>query len=317
MPFQIVQGDITKMETDAIVNAANSGLQRGGGVCGAIFAAAGGSALQRECDEKAPCPVGEAVITGGYNLKAKHIIHAVGPIWKGGNQDEEKHLRSAYLNSLRLAEENGLSSISFPLISSGIYGYPKDRALAVARHTIEDFLQDSEMLVNLVIFNRKDMVLEEEVSRDLEELLSFHSDEHVGRMMFLVQETSCAEAPRSLEDLMKEQGESFSEMLLRLITEKGLSDVEVYKRANLDRKHFSKIRSRKDYQPKKQTVLALAIALHLSLEETEDLLESAGYAFSGANKGDIIIKYFIQSEGYNIFLINEALFYYEQNPLGA
>lgn len=153
MSFQIIQGDITKMDTDAIVNAANSRLQRGGGVCGAIFAASGAEEeLQRECNEKAPCPVGEAIITKGYGLKAKNIIHAVGPIWEGGQKKEAEHLRSAYIRSLELAEENGCTSIAFPLISSGIYGYPREEAIAIARKAIEDFLVGREMEIRLVLF---------------------------------------------------------------------------------------------------------------------------------------------------------------------
>lgn len=153
MSFQIVKGDITKMDTDAIVNAANSRLQRGGGVCGAIFAASGAAdELQQECNKKAPCPVGGAAITGGYGLKAKYIIHAVGPVWKGGEKGEAEHLKSAYLNSLKLAEENGCKSVSFPLISTGIYGYPKDEAMAIAEGTIKDYLKNSQMEVKLVIF---------------------------------------------------------------------------------------------------------------------------------------------------------------------
>ena len=153
MPFEIIKGDITKQKTDAIVNAANTALKHGGGVCGAIFAAAGADELQRECDKIGSCKTGEAVITKSYNLPAEYIIHTVGPVWQGGSHNEEKLLRNCYLNSLTLAKVHNIKSIAFPLISSGIFGYPKDEALKVAESTINEFLSTNEMTVYLVIFN--------------------------------------------------------------------------------------------------------------------------------------------------------------------
>ena len=152
MPFEIIKGDITKLKTDAIVNAANEALKRGGGVCGAIFAAAGADELQRECDKIGECKTGEAVITKGYNLPAKYIIHTVGPVWHGGGHGEETLLRNCYRNSLLLAKKHNLESIAFPLISSGIFGYPKDEAMNVAETTINEFLNENEMNVYLVLF---------------------------------------------------------------------------------------------------------------------------------------------------------------------
>lgn len=154
MPLEIVQNDITKMKVDAIVNAANSRLQRGGGVCGAIFAAAGAKELQAECDRIGYCAVGDAVITGGYKLPARHIIHTVGPVWQGGTQGEEEKLYSCYQKSLKLAMEHGIESIAFPLISSGIFGYPKEEAFRVASRSIRDFLQKNDMTVYLVAYDR-------------------------------------------------------------------------------------------------------------------------------------------------------------------
>jgi len=156
MPFSIVQNDITKMQVDAIVNAANTSLKMGGGVCGAIFKAAGPEQLQAACDAIGGCRTGEAVITPGFKLPAKYIIHTPGPVWRGGKEGEEELLRNCYLKSLKLAEQHGCKSVAFPLISAGIYGYPKEEALCVAASAIRDFLSESEsdMDVYLVVFDR-------------------------------------------------------------------------------------------------------------------------------------------------------------------
>ena len=333
MPFQILHNDITNMETDAIVNAANSNLLAGGGVCGSIFSSAGKDELQKECEKIGSCPVGHAVITNGYNLKSKYIIHAVGPIYKDGNSNEAKYLKSAYESSLKLAKDYNLKSIAFPLISSGIYGYPKEEALNIAISTIKEFLENNDMDIYLVVFDRKAVHLSEELYDGIKHYIDcFYEDEnYVSRerltleMEEIFDSNSCLEEiiydeksfnKKSLENVLNNIDESFSQMLLRLIEEKGKTDVEVYKKANIDRKLFSKIRSNKDYNPKKTTALSLAIALELSLDETKDLLSRAGYALSPSNKFDLIIEYFIKNKNYDIFIINEALFSFEQ-PLLA
>jgi len=154
MPLTIVRNDITKMQVDAIVNAANTALQMGGGVCGAIFKAAGAKKLQAACDPLAPIQTGGAVITPGFNLPAKYVIHTAGPVYHDGKHDEEALLRSCYTNSLDLAQKNGCKSIAFPLISSGIYGYPKDEALAVATSAIVAWLLKNDMDVSLILFDK-------------------------------------------------------------------------------------------------------------------------------------------------------------------
>ena len=329
MPFQIVHNDITKMHTDAIVNAANSRLQAGGGVCGAIFAAAGDRRLQEECNRKSPCPTGSAVITGGYGLPAKYIVHAVGPIWQGGSQGEEELLRSAYLTSLKLAAENGCRSISFPLISAGIYGYPKEQALQVAVSAFSRFLMEQddgeEMDIYLVVFDRSAVSLSEKLFQEIRHYIdTFHDESEKERRRRFEYEICCACGPasdvlreRSLEELVNNLEETFSEMVLRLVDEKGYKDSEVYKRANLDRKLFSKIRSNPDYHPKKETVLALAVGLQLSVDETLDLLQRAGYTLSNSSKTDVIVRFFLEKGEHDIFLINEALFCFGEAVLGS
>ena len=155
MAFEIINKDITKLDVDVIVNAANTSLQMGGGVCGAIFKAAGAKDLQEACDKLAPIPTGEAVITDGFNLNARYIIHTAGPIYDLENlQKSKKLLADAYKNSLRLAKDNKLNSIAFPLISAGIYGYPEKEAYEIAKNTINDFLKENDMQVFLTIIDK-------------------------------------------------------------------------------------------------------------------------------------------------------------------
>ncbi len=325
------------MKVDAIVNAANTHLQMGGGVCGAIFNAAGAQRLQKACDKVAPIKTGEAAITPGFNLFAKYIIHAAGPIYNGKNKEKcAALLRSAYTKALSLALENKCESIAFPLISSGIYGYPKDEALCEATTAIMDFLAEHDMDVYLTVFDKSAFILSEKLMGEVESYINQHYvDTHsLGRTRLLDSEkVSIARAnlpdflthsirasvshQQSLDNLIADLDEPFSDRLFRFIDSKGKTDVEVYKKANIDRKLFSKIRSVKGYTPKKKTILALAIALELTLDETDDLLERAGYALSHASKFDVIVEYFIVNGKYNIFDINEVLFKYDQPLLGG
>lgn len=334
MPFTIIRNDITKMNTDAIVNAANTDLAQGGGICGAIFKAAGASKLQAACDKRAPIETGEAVITPGFDLPAKHIIHTVGPVYRGGRQVEAELLRSCYLQSLELAERNGCESIAFPLISSGIYGYPKTEALRVATEAIQDFLTDHDMDVYLAVFDKNAFTIGAALYGDIERYIDQHYvDEHfdarrsrrlfdVERPALLTEESVAMPIPAMaqtmpLDAVIDNLDEPFSTTLMRLIDAKDKTDVEVYKRANLDRKLFSKIRTGTNYMPGKRTVLALAIALELTLHETEDLLKRAGYALSPNQKFDVIVEYFIVNGKYDIFEMNEVLFHYDQPLLGG
>ncbi len=334
MPLQIIRDDITRVKADAIVNAANSGLKEGGGVCGAIFAAAGAEPLQAACDAIGHCDVSQAVMTPGFGLPARYIIHTVGPVWRGGSSGEEALLYDCYRHSLELARQHRLASIAFPLISSGIFLFPKDRALRVAIAAIGDFLLQYEMIVHLVIFDQSSFVLTEKVFSQVQQFIDDHYVEEYtfsrnrGQYVYslewlepkalpAVKETVSDKGKRHLDDVLKQLDETFPQMLLRLIDERGLRDVDVYKKANIDRKLFSKIRGDSHYRASRQTALAFAIALELSLDETRDLLGKAGYALSRSSKFDVIVEYFIEQKNYNVFEINEALFAFDQPLLGA
>jgi len=325
LPFTIIRQDITKLKVDAIVNAANTNLRQGGGVCGAIFQAAGVKKLQEACQKLAPITTGEAVITPGFSLPARFIIHAVGPIYNSEHAEQsERLLKSAYTNSLKRAIENNCKSIAFPLISSGIYGYPKEAALQVATKTIQSFLKKHELDVILVVFDKASFQVSQEL---LGEVASFVDEVYVGKqdvqqprlLLREARDSVCQEAliPDSLNEWIEELDEPFSQTLLKMIDAKEKTDVKVYKKANINRKLFSKIRSGNGYMPSKKTVLALAIGLELSLEETNYLLGQAGFALSHSVKFDVIVEYFIVNQKYDIFEINEVLFSYDQPLLGG
>lgn len=343
MPIQIVRNDITKIECDAIVNAAKPSLLGGGGVDGAIHKAAG-KGLLWECMKLGGCKVGQAKLTKAYKLPARFVIHTVGPKWKGGQNGEKELLESCYRESLRIALENNCESVAFPLISSGVYGYPKDQALRVAVDIISSFLIEHDMLVYIVVFDKSAFQISEKLFSDIASYIDDkYVDTHFDFNRTLIDEQGestvlaetqilpdedttalpkqCAKpvaTPKAvtLEEAVEQIDESFSQMLLRKIDEKGLTDAECYKKANVDRKLFSKIRSDIHYRPSKPTTIAFAIALELSLEDTKDMLMKAGFALSRSSKFDIIIEYFISNKNYNIFEINEALFVFDQSLLG-
>ena len=330
MPLEIVRNDITKMAVDAIVNAAKESLLGGGGVDGCIHRAAGPVLLQ-ECRTLGDCRTGEAKITGAYRLPCRYIIHTVGPVWNGGKYGEREQLASCYRTSLALAKEHGCETVAFPLISSGIFGYPKDQALRVAVDTISEFLAENDMTVYLVIFSRAAYQIGNKLFADIaayidDHYVDAHTDsrrERLRRMSVLegrALSAGAAAAPMvadNLDDLLAHLDAGFSETLLKLIDHSGKKDSEIYKKANVDRKLFSKIRNNPDYKPSKATAIAFAIALELNLDETRDLVARAGYALSASSKFDVIIEYFIRQKKYDIFEINEALFAFDQSLLGA
>ncbi len=355
MPFQIIRQDITQMKCDAIVNAANNTLLGGGGVDGMIHRAAGPELLD-ECRTLHGCETGQAKITKGYRLPAKYVIHTVGPIWQGGGYGERELLGSCYRTSLELAVENGCESVAFPLISSGVFGYPKAEALRVATETITDFLAEHDMTVYLTVYGRNSYVISTELYSDVQSFIddhyvAEHTDDaaekrrrgalfsQIGFARKREPSEACGDTCQdasaalpqlssafqgaamasavSLEDMLNSMDESFGQMVLRKIDEKGMKDTQCYKKANIDRKLFSKLRSDPNYKPSKPTALAFAIALELPLDETNDLLRKAGYALSGSSKFDVIIEYFIRKQKYDIYEINETLFAFDQALLGS
>lgn len=381
MPLKIVRNDISKVKADAIVNSANKNPICGGGAEYHIYNAAGYDDLLKAREQVGPLKVAQVAVTPAFALDAKYIIHTVGPKWKGGDSGEALALANCYRGALDKAQQLGCQSIAFPLISSGVFKFPKDSALRIALDAIGEFLQTNEMDVMLVVFDRNAFEVSEELSGDIQ---TFIDDNYVqdkysavhsyvgGRWRNVPDELdeglcdieefgnipaeaphrildkdesideevsadecerlcmnekrmplACAmpnksiESARSLEDILVDPGETFCAKLFRLIQEKNQDDVEVYKRANLDRKHFSKIRSNVNYKPTKKTALALAIALHLDMDETTDLLARAELALSPSNRGDLIVKYFIERKKYDIWEINSMLFKFGQPTLGA
>ena len=344
MPLQIIRQDITKMKVDAIVNTTNEEMVGYSGVDFAVHEGAGPE-LDKECAKIAPLGLGTAKITKGYNLDAKYIIHTSGPIWRGGLVGESIILKSCYLESLKLAVEYGCTSLAFPLISSGVYGYPKDQVLKFAVQVITEFLFEHELMVYLCVFDRTSYEFSQKLFTEIndfiddeyvEEIDECYADDDYDKIQtiknFLVIEdrmeapkmsapmpTPCGSAKdKTLQEYMKSMDKSFAYKLFDLIDERNMTDVECYKKANVDKKTFSKIKCNPNtYRPSKQTAVAFAIALKLNLDETQELLASAGLTLSRSFTFDKIIRYFIQKEIYDIFEINEALFEFDQVLLGC
>ena len=346
MPFLMIRNDITKVTADAIVNPANRNLLQGSGTSRAIYQAAGEQELTAACEAIGRCDLGRAVCTPAFGLPAKYIFHAVCPAWQGGLFGEAEQLAGAYHSALELAAEYHCESVAFPLLSSGNYGYPKEQAFRIAVDTITQYVMEHDLTVYLVLYDRHSLAVSRKLFASVEEYIDDHyvaqndesyqfdrrRRESVERRRWRLEEeatpmleTAAAPPPpatapmaaRSLEHLMDNLGESFTTRLLRLIDERGLKDSTVYKQSNISRQHFSKIQCNRDYNPKKKTVLAFAVGLHLSEDETIDLLKSAGYAFSDGSKRDWIVRYCLEHKIYNINQVNTLLFEYDQEQLGA
>ncbi len=399
MPFKIVRNDITKMNTEAIVNTANSRPAVGPGCDWAVYEAAGFEELLHFRKEKiGSVPEGEVFLTPGFALPAKYIIHAVSPLYVDGNQGEEELLRSCYRKSLALAEEHGIRSIAFPLISTGGFGYPQEEGMRIAVDEIHAFLLHSDMQVVLVVFGGKAARMGKNLYPDLEayidenyveekeaeeyasydvphEVSDFRKNRRRRTQYFAARPEVCtpgAASPKSREDQakpkkglgksrkarpelreelpeprkelyanevpqiaadedlfdlregfldedgiedleenlskrMRHLSDSFADYLLYLINRKGMENADVYKRAIVDKKVFSKIKNNRNYHPQKLTALCLCVGAKLTMDETKDLLARAGYALSPCDKTDIIFSYFIEHGIYDMIELDIQL----------
>lgn len=326
MPFEIVRNDIVNMKVDAIVNTANPRTIIGAGTDKAVHDKAGARLLLAR-KEIGDIAIGEAAITPAFDLNARYVIHTAGPIWRDGKSSEEALLASCFKNSLKLAKEKECESIAFPLISTGSYGFPKPLALQIAVREISSFLMENEMQVYLVVFEKQSFELSEKLFKSVS---SYIDANYVSEKMnleygtsklrrfdyeeMLLRESSYEITSKipNLDGMLNNLDKGFSETLLDLIDRTGKKDSEIYKKANVDRKLFSKIRNNADYRPSKATAIAFAIALELSMDETDDLLARAGIALSQSNKFDVIVRYFIENKKYDIFELNSVLFEFDQ-----
>ena len=330
MPFLMIRNDITKVAADAIVNPANRNLLQGSGTSHAIYQAAGEQELTAACEAIGHCDLGKAVCTPAFGLPATYIFHTVCPAWHGGGFGEAEQLAGAYHSALELAAACHCESVAFPLLSSGNYGYPKEKAFCIAVDTITQYVMEHDLMVYLVLYDRDSLAVSRKLFASVDEYIDDHyvarNDESYGpgrrrrewaERRWRLAEEAAPMAARSLESLMDNLGESFSTRLLRLIDERGLKDSTMYKQSNISRQHFSKIQCNRDYNPKKKTVLAFAVGLHLTEDEAIGLLKSAGYAFSEGSKRDWIVRYCLGHKIYNINQVNALLFEWNQEQLGA
>lgn len=336
MPFEIVRNDITAMAVDAIVNTANPRPVIAAGVDSMIHQKAGPRLLEAR-QKIGNIAVGSAAITDAFELPARFVIHTAGPVWRGGFLGESMLLRSCYDSALILALEKGCKSIAFPLISTGNYGFPKDKALQIAISVFSSFLLEHEMQIYLVVYDQTSFKLSEKLFQRVASYIDKHYVDVQKKATYSARGArprrdmedmcECAElrecveflecVPMSLVDKLKQADAGFTETLLKLIDKTGKKDSEIYKRANLSKQHFSKIRNNPDYKPTKPTAIALALALELDMDGTKDLIGRAGYALTNSSKFDLIIQYFIEQGNYNVIEINMALYEFDQSLLGA
>lgn len=312
MPFCIIRNDITKVTADAIVNTANPQARIGGGTDSAIYQAAGADALLAERRKLGDIPVGQAAATSAFGLRAKYIIHTVGPVWQGGMHGEEAALRSCYEQSLHLAHKLGCESVAFPLISTGVYNFPRDKAMRIATAAIYDFLMEQEMLVELVVFDRSAYELSGRLFPNVqsyidEQYVSDQTEQEYHRRMREERRARIASAP-TLSGALHCTQSTFQEYLLELIRQRDLKNSDVYHGANLSKQHFSKMLSNKNYKPTKNTVCALALALHLDRAGADALLAKAGLLLTDNSRFDLAVRYFLDNQMYNIVEDNIALY---------
>lgn len=344
MPFKIIKNDLTTLEVDAIVNPTDIFFSGGGGVDEKIHLAAG-KELREELNTKEQINVSEATITNGYNLKCKKIIHVAGPIWYDGNHNEQILLANSYINCLKVAKENNIQSIAFPLISTGTFSFPKEIGLEIATNCFTSFLLEEEMDIYLVVYDKESIAVSEKVFGEIQEFITdcfqeeFNKTYSVSYSMNMELEDELPnekdqefnyskvsiskskiknrfEEDEAIEAINKMHLEkTFTEKLLSIIDKKGLKDSKVYKKANIDRRLFSKIRSNTNYKPTKKTAIALCLALELDYYETQDLLSRTNLALARSDRFDIVIEYCIKNKIYNIIYVNQILYNFDLDLL--
>lgn len=336
MPLHMIKSDLLTLSVDAIVNPTNSRYEATGGLDLAIRKAAG-EELSSYLATLPPLSVGEVRESEGFALPCRYILHTVGPLWQGGDMGEEQALAFCYQNALLRAHALGCESVAFPLIASGALGYPKDRVMKLATASIAEFLCDHEMTVYLSVFSKDEFALDRRLERSLLHYVTVHTcrstcEERSIRGMACenvsyqrkippkaqMNANYCIAPPLTANALVVKLDRSFAEELFCLIDQKGLTDVECYKRSNVDKKTFSKIKCNKNYRPSKETAVSFAIGLHLTINEAERLLSTAGLCLSPSYTFDVIIRYFLTYGCYNtIHDVNEALYQYDQITLGV
>ena len=341
MSFKIMRSDPAAVRADAVVITTGREPVPGTGTDQNIYEAGDSRRILEARKRIGVIEPGHAAVTRSYGLLSRYLIHTVVPVWQGGGSGELETVRSCYRESLRLARKVMCRTAAFPLFPKDGEGYPGDKVLEIAVSCFKEYLNEHEMDIYLMIASTDDIVIPEAEDMGIDTFIrkSFRKSFREPVM----ESASYAPSPRrgresarphgalagssfqrdkmrasqpSLSYFMTHVGENFREMLLRLIDEKGFSDPYVYKKANLDRKLFSKIRCNPDYCPSRKTVIALAIALELTLDETSDLLSRAGYAFSPGSKADLIVEFCILNKIYDIFEVDMLLFKYGQPTLG-
>ncbi len=326
MPLEIIKEDITQLRVDAVVNATDQHMTGSVGVDLAVHAAAGAE-MDAACKRLAPLGLGQVKLTRGFGLPCRYVIHTAGPTWQGGLFGESIILRACYQEALKLAMQYDCRTVAFPLISAGTYGYPKEEVLRFAVQTITEFLYENELTVFLCVKDKGEYTFSKEMRSDITEFINsdyeYGQDEYFAgasiyrRMAPDASYDKSISPTQTLREYARHMDKGFREKLFELIDESGMSDVECYKKANVDKRTFSKIKGSSTYQPSLQTVIAFAIALRLDMEETQQLLSSAGFTLSKSRVFDKIIRYFIHTGNYDIFEINETLFEFDQQLLGA
>ncbi len=298
MPLSIIAGDLSRFQADVLVNSAHPSPIIGTGVEKALYDKAG-PALLNAREAYGPLSLGVLFKSEAYGLDATYIYHVLTPDYQAPSAGEQ--LAKLYDQCLFKALEDQVDSIAFPLLGSGNHVFPKAKALAIAHAQIAKFLSTYDLDVYLVVYDLNAFVLPETYP-------TFEPVQMPDMQGILYNKMAFDPGAWA-------ESEGFQPMLFELIDARELDDVTVYKKANISRKVFSKIRSNEDYHPSKKTAIALAIGLELSLDETLDLMGKAGYTLSESILFDRIITYFITHQEYDIFTINETLFYYDQSTL--